>query len=85
MIIRRKRLADGSFGEPEKVFGGETPEEKVERLEEENLTTMGALASVYEENLALQSENNQLQQDLLDNMEATAMVYEQLLTMQGGA
>lgn len=34
-IARRKRLADGSFGELEKVFAGETPEEKIERLEKE--------------------------------------------------
>ena len=35
-ILRRKRLQDGSFGELEKVFSGETPQEKIERLEQEN-------------------------------------------------
>lgn len=35
-ILRRKRLADGSFGELEKVLGGETESEKIERLEGEN-------------------------------------------------
>lgn len=32
----RPRLPDGSLGPFEKVFKGETPEEKMERLEEEN-------------------------------------------------
>ena len=35
-IMRRKRLPDGSFGELEKVFDGETDSEKIERLEREN-------------------------------------------------
>ena len=35
-VLRRKRLADGSFGELEKIFEGETQEEKIERLEGEN-------------------------------------------------
>lgn len=34
-ILRRKRLQDGTFGEPEKVFSGETQDEKIERLERE--------------------------------------------------
>lgn len=33
---RRKRLPDGSFGELEKVFEGETVQERVDRLEAEN-------------------------------------------------
>ncbi|KOY81588.1 hypothetical protein I6G82_08275 [Lysinibacillus macroides] len=33
---RRKRLADGSFGELEKVGSAETAEEKAVRLEQEN-------------------------------------------------
>ena len=33
---RRKRLQDGTFGELEKVFSDDTPEEKVEKLEESN-------------------------------------------------
>lgn len=32
-ILRRKRLADGTFGPLEKVFDGETETEKIERLE----------------------------------------------------
>lgn len=35
-LLRRKRMPDGSFGELEKVFPGETAEEKVERLEADN-------------------------------------------------
>lgn len=34
-ILRRKRLEDGSLGELEKVFEGETEREKTARLEEE--------------------------------------------------
>jgi hypothetical protein len=34
-ILRRKRLQDGTFGELEKVFSGETQDEKIERLERE--------------------------------------------------
>ena len=34
-ILRRKRLQDGTFGELEKVFEGETQEEVIERLEGE--------------------------------------------------
>lgn len=43
-ILRRKRLADGSFGELEKVFDGETAEEVIARLEEENAKMAGAQA-----------------------------------------
>lgn len=35
-LERRKRLADGTFGELEKVFGEETSEEKAKRLDAEN-------------------------------------------------
>lgn len=35
-ILRRKRLADGTFGELEKVFDGETAEEVIARLENDN-------------------------------------------------
>lgn len=35
-LQRRKRLPDGTFGELEKVFEGETADEKVARLEAEN-------------------------------------------------
>ncbi|WP_353096259.1 hypothetical protein [Tissierella praeacuta] len=34
-IVRRKRLANGTFGPFEKITDGETPEEKIERLEKE--------------------------------------------------
>lgn len=34
-VVRRRRLQDGSFGPLEKVFEGETKEEKIERLERE--------------------------------------------------
>ncbi|MET3657812.1 hypothetical protein [Sporosarcina psychrophila] len=42
-LVRRKRLQDGTFGDFEKVFDGETPEEKIERLENENANITFAL------------------------------------------
>lgn len=33
-LVIRRRLPDGSFGDPVKPFGGETYKEKAERLEE---------------------------------------------------
>lgn len=36
MLMRRKRLPDGTFGDLEKVFEGETEAEKLERLEATN-------------------------------------------------
>lgn len=47
-LMRRKRLADGSFGELEKVFEGETQEEKIERLEKEKEDLKGQLLEVQE-------------------------------------
>lgn len=37
-LVIRKRLPDGTFGEPQKAFpeSGETMEEKAQRLEKEN-------------------------------------------------
>lgn len=35
-VMRRKRLEDGTYGDFEKVFEGETQEEIIERLEGEN-------------------------------------------------
>lgn len=56
VLMRRKRLPDGSFGKLEKVFEGETQEEVIERLEGEadnlkalNLNVMLALTEMYEE------------------------------------
>ncbi|MGN7387707.1 hypothetical protein [Sporosarcina sp. SAFN-015] len=43
-IMRRRRLPDGSFGELEKVFVGETDAEKIARLEAENASL--ALANI---------------------------------------
>lgn len=37
-LMRRRRLPNGQFGPLEKVFGGETMEERVERIESENAT-----------------------------------------------
>lgn len=47
-LMRRKRLADGSFGELEKVFDGETSEEKIERLEKEKEDLKSQLLEVQE-------------------------------------
>lgn len=35
-VVRRRRNPDGSFGELEKLFEGETDQEKMERLEATN-------------------------------------------------
>lgn len=35
-LLRRKRLPDGTFGPLEKVFEGETVDEKITQLEAEN-------------------------------------------------
>jgi len=56
-IERRKRLANGKFGDFEKVFEGETNEEMVKRLEQEILLLMEANLSLYMENQALQAED----------------------------
>lgn len=45
-LMRRKRLSDGSFGELEKVFEGETQEEQIERLEKEKENLKGQLLEV---------------------------------------
>lgn len=54
-ILRRRRLQDGSFGELEKVFNGETDEEKFGRLDEysnqlksDNEMAMAAILEIYE-------------------------------------
>lgn len=35
-LVIRRRLPDGTFGDPVKPFGGETEQEKIARLESEN-------------------------------------------------
>lgn len=35
-LVIRRRLPDGTFGDPVKPFGGETEKEKIARLESEN-------------------------------------------------
>lgn len=47
-ILRRKRLADGTFGDLEKVFDGETDAEKLARVEAENTELMLAITDLYE-------------------------------------
>lgn len=42
-LLRRKRLEDGTFGELEKVFDGETQAETIERMEEENASLSFAM------------------------------------------
>lgn len=42
-LVRRKRLQDGTFGDFEKVFDGESADEKVQRLEKENANITFAL------------------------------------------
>ena len=43
-ILRRKRLADGTFGEIENVFQRETDAEKMARLESENADLKASLS-----------------------------------------
>lgn len=43
-ILRRKRLADGTFGEIENVFQRETDAEKMTRLESENTDLKASLS-----------------------------------------
>ena len=43
-ILRRKRLADGTFGEIENVFQRETDAEKMARLESENVDLKASLS-----------------------------------------
>lgn len=52
VLLRRKRLPDGTFGELEKVFDGETDAERMARLEAENASLSLSLESVE----ALQAE-----------------------------
>lgn len=47
-IVRKKRLEDGTFSELEAVFGGETAEQKIDRLEAENTRLMAVTADLYE-------------------------------------
>lgn len=63
---RRKRLPDGSFGELEKVGTTETPEEKAERLEQENKL------------LKLQNQANAERMDFMEDLiaEIAMQVYE---------
>lgn len=42
-LVIRRRLPDGTFGDPVKPFGGETDQEKIARLEEENANLTFAL------------------------------------------
>ena len=46
--MRRKRLQDGTLGELEKVFKGETDEEKIDRLEREKELMAAQLTSIQE-------------------------------------
>lgn len=48
-IVRRPRLPGGGFGEPEKIMGGETQQEKIDRIEGESAVLLNALASLFEE------------------------------------
>lgn len=63
-LIIRRRLPDGSFGDPVKPFGGESDQEKIARLEREKeelyetlLSTMEATTLIFEELLTLKGEN----------------------------
>ncbi|KAA0944058.1 hypothetical protein FQ087_18200 [Sporosarcina sp. ANT_H38] len=67
-LVRRKRLQDGTFGDFEKVFDGESSEEMVERLENESILLMEANLELYMENLAIRSED-------LTNKEAILELY----------
>lgn len=49
VIVRRKRLEDGTFGELEKVMGGETEEERLNRIEAESAAAMNAIVMLFEQ------------------------------------
>lgn len=62
-LVIRRRLPDGTFGDPVKPFGGETDQEKIARLEKEKkeleetlLSAMDATALLFEEILALKGD-----------------------------
>ncbi|WP_060210492.1 hypothetical protein [Sporosarcina koreensis] len=48
VFMRRKRMPDGTFGDLEKVFEGDTDAEKIARLQEQNTMLMLALTDLYE-------------------------------------
>lgn len=50
-LVIRRRLPDGSFGDPVKPFGGETYKEKAERLEETSAEILYS-AMISDSNLA---------------------------------
>lgn len=59
---RRKRLPDGSLGELEKIFSGETEEERLDRLEQENAALQKENATLLFQG-AMQDMNIQALQD----------------------
>ena len=58
----RRLQPDGTLGPWEYVGTGETPEEKIKRLEKEQLITMTALVEKHEETLALKKVNEELRE-----------------------
>ena len=58
-IIRRKRLQDGSFGELEKVFKGETQDEIIKRFENEKEQLETVLLEISTINAIQQAQNEQ--------------------------
>jgi hypothetical protein len=59
-------------------------DEKIAELERQNIETMLALTSVYEENLQIKASNQELTQQNIETMLALTDVYEQLLALQQG-
>ena len=80
MINRKKRLADGSFGPLENISGAETPEEKIKRLENDNLQQMMAVTEVFEQNIKLMEQNAKLQEENTAIMLAMTDLFEQTVT-----
>ena len=77
--MRVRRLQpDGTLGPWEYVGAGETPEEKIKRLEQESLITMAALADKHEETLQLKKMNEELRQTTLIALEGVAILNEEV-------
>lgn len=65
-LLRRKRLPDGSFGEFEKVFEGETDSERVDILEAMNAELALTLAQKELQLMEIESAQAQLTLALIE-------------------
>lgn len=75
-LERRKRLADGTFGDMEKVFGGKTEPEKVADLQGLNNALMLTVVDMYEENAGLKELNRNVMLMVVD-------LYEKVYSEEG--